>query len=367
MRLLLLLLLLASLTPAAETQVRLVLDDGSLVKGLLIGQDADSVLLESADGKALELSKARIRKAFDAHSGDPLGLETTKTVAKGKEGKPALTPQPAPVADAPVQAQASAGTPPQKADWVVRRGHFDLGLHFGMDYSYGDSSKLQRLWEQMVPSPKLTWEEHSGAFGMSLGVDGLLTPLPWLAIGPYADWHFWAPGAEGSLKWTSTGYAYFNGYYWTVYPAGSWTTRHVLSLSNVVYGLRTRIRFLPEGQDESVRTYLGLDVGRVALSGAGYRTYTDGSLKQDAVFNGEGPALGVALGVNLATGPYSWLQAELAWQGARIDEIKGTVKRNDYAPAEEGQTVTVVDTRDGSKIGVDLSSVRLDVAGGLRF
>ena len=47
-------------------QVKVILKDGSILKGELLGMDENSVMLQSSGGKAKEIPASNVKKVFDA-------------------------------------------------------------------------------------------------------------------------------------------------------------------------------------------------------------------------------------------------------------------------------------------------------------
>jgi small nuclear ribonucleoprotein (snRNP)-like protein len=82
-------LALAAVAVHADERVTVILKDGSVVKGSLLGSDASSLTVQDASGSAQDIERVQIRRIFDS-SGKPLVLDSANSAQV--EDEPSTTP-----------------------------------------------------------------------------------------------------------------------------------------------------------------------------------------------------------------------------------------------------------------------------------
>jgi len=352
-------LLLAGAATADDYLDVIYLKNGDIIKGVIVEgatltNPSAYVKIETGNGSVITILYADILK-----------FTREKKVT-------APPPEPVPVTEAPEPAAKQTHARKQRAPMEFRKSHewVDLDLGFQMGFLLGDDKDLEQLWNQAVPAPtEITWDEKHNSMGLGLDFDLMLRPSDKFSIGPFFTANLMAPGATGELKWTSTGYVYWNGYYYVYYPAGEWYTKHKLDFSNVVFGARARALFPikdPSGA-EVANLSLEASLGNLSLAGAGYRTYLDGDLVQWAEFTGSSTYFAFGAGVSAYFSKISSLSAKFGFQSAGLDKIKFEIIQDDYSPGDEGRTGTVTSAADGSKITVGFSQIYMNIAWTLMF
>ncbi len=194
-----LLLLLAGAAMAQEYFDVIYLKNGDIIRGVIVEgasltNPSAYVKIETGNGSIITVLYADILK---------FTREKNVTAPPVETVVPEETPR-----------QTRARKP--RAPVVFRKTHewvdFDLG--FKMGFLLGDDKDLEQLWTQAVPAPtEITWDEKHTSMGMGLDFDLMLRLDDKFSVGPFFAANFMAPGATGELKWTSTGYLYYNGYY----------------------------------------------------------------------------------------------------------------------------------------------------------
>jgi hypothetical protein len=347
-------LLLAGVALAQEYLDVIYLKNGDIIRGVIV-EGANLTLpgayvkIETGNGSVITILYADILK-FTREKVAPKPMETSGPIQ-------------------PVQAEA-VRPPGAPMEFHKSKKWVNLDLGFYMGFLLGDDKKLEQLWNQGVPAPtEITWDESHNTMSLGLDFDLMLRPNDRFSVGPFFAASFTAPGATGELKWTSTGYLYYNGYYWVYYPPGTWNTKHELSFMNVVFGGRIRSIFPIKDATGAEMGNLSLEfsVGSLSLAGAGYRTYLDEDLVQQADFTGSAPYYSFGAGVSLYFSRISCFSAKFGYQTANIDEIKFEIIQDNYAPADEGKTGTVRSVTDNSNINVDFSEIYLNIAWTLMF
>lgn len=286
--------------------------------------------------------------------------------------KPAVVTPPPEIAEPVEQPVKRTRARKPRAPMEFRKTHewVDLDLGFQMGFLLGDDKDLKQLWNQAVPAPtEITWDEKHNSMGLGFDFDLMIRPNDKFSFGPFFGANFLGPGATGELKWTSTGYLYYNGYYWVYYPAGEWYTKHKLSFSNVIFGGRVRTIFPikdPAGA-EVANLSLEFSLGNLSLAGAGMRNYLDGDLVQSASFSGGSTYFAFGAGVSAYFSRISSLSAKFGYQSAKIDKIKFEIIQDDYSPADEGLTGIVRSVADGTNITVSLSQIYMNISWTLMF
>jgi hypothetical protein len=345
-------LLLAGAAMAQEYFDVLYLKNGDIIRGVIV------------EGASLATPSAYVK--IETGNGSIITVLYADILKFTREKKAAAPP---PEIVPPAHAK-SLGQP--RAPIEFRKVHewVDIDLGFKMGFLLGDDKDLEQLWNQAVPAPtEITWDEKHTSMGMGLDFDLMLRMDDRLSVGPFFAANFMAPGATGELKWTSTGYLYYNGYYWVYYPSGTWNTKHKLDFSNVVFGARARAIFPvkdPSGA-EVANLSLEFSIGKLSLAGAGYRTYLDGDLVQWAEFTGSSTYTAFGAGVSAYTTRFSALSAKFGFQSAGLDKIKFEIIQDDYSTGDEGKTGTVTSAADGSNITVSFKEIFMTIAWTLMF
>jgi len=92
----------AAVVPPALKPITVVLQDGEIVQGYFVGRDATTFTIQASDGKATDIAISKIKKAFDANTGEAMPLRASQ-----------LAPQPQPTTEAsPVVATPELNTLP---------------------------------------------------------------------------------------------------------------------------------------------------------------------------------------------------------------------------------------------------------------
>ena len=344
-------LLLAGATTAQEYFDVLYLKNGDIIRGVIV------------EGASLASPSAYVK--IETGNGSVITILYADILKFTREKKVAAPP---PEIVQPAHTK-SLGQP--RAPIEFRKVHewVDIDLGFKMGFLLGDDKDLEQLWNQWVPAPdEITWDEKHTSMGMGLDFDLMLRPDDKFSIGPFFAANFMAPGATGELEWTTTG-AYWNGYYWVYWTAGTYNTKHKLSFSNVVFGARARALFPvkdPAGA-EVANLSLEFSIGNLSLAGAGARTYLDGDLVQWAEFTGSSTYIGFGAGVSAYTTRFSSLSAKFGYQSAGLDKIKFEIIQDDYYPETEGMTGTVTSKADLTPITVSFKEIFINIAWTLMF
>ena len=351
-------LLLAGAVRAEEYLDVIYLKNGDIIRGVIV------------EGASLTNPSAYVK--IETGNGSVITILYADIIKFTREKVAPPAPAPVPVTEAPEQSTKLTRARQPRAPIEFRKVHewVDIDLGFKMGFLLGDDSKLKQLWNQAVPAPtEITWDDKHTSMGMGLDFDFMLRPDDKFSIGPFFAANFMAPGATGELKWTSTGYVYWNGYYYVYYPAGEWYTKHKLDFSNVVFGARARALFPVKDAagGEVANLSLEFSIGNLSLAGAGYRTYLDGDLVQWAEFTGSSTYIAFGAGVSAYTNKVSSLSAKFGFQSAGLDKIKFKIIQDDYSPADEGRTGTVTSAADGSPITVSFKEIFMTVAWSLMF
>jgi hypothetical protein len=343
-------LILVAKPGLAETNLKIVLLDDTVIQGTLLGSDSQVLSLE-INGKNRDYPIDSIKKAYDATTGAPYALN-----ADSAASEPAAVDS---GEEAPMEpAQGAYELRPRRRmrrrsmprQMQLRDEHewFDLDFGWQVGAYTGANSSLEQFWAENAPSGANSYEDQGNHVSMALDFDALIRPLPWLAIGPFYTWNFLAPGADGSVTWSYPGY-------WSSYS--NWTERDVMSLDNSAYGGRARI-ILPvknAAGKEAGRFNLEVSYGQLELGDAYYKIWADDSLVYERDYSGTTPYLGLAAAFDGVLTRNVALSFGTGLQSAVMKKIHYSVPY-DYTGLDTGNSGTET-TSDGKNLSVDFSDV----------
>jgi hypothetical protein len=90
-KILVMIILLFSITGVWALDVNIIMKDGSVVKGNMLGKTADEIYLQGDNGKSKSVKIADVRQLFDAASGNPIDLSAPQqNPANNNTGAPAV-------------------------------------------------------------------------------------------------------------------------------------------------------------------------------------------------------------------------------------------------------------------------------------
>jgi hypothetical protein len=92
-KLLLTLLLLLPLSAFYAFEVNIIMNDGSVIKGNMLGKTADEIFLDGENGKAKIIKIADIKNVFDAEKGTPVAIKASQSLqaSTNAQNQPVLT------------------------------------------------------------------------------------------------------------------------------------------------------------------------------------------------------------------------------------------------------------------------------------
>jgi hypothetical protein len=349
--------------------VNVVLKSSSVLNGELIGTSASAVFIK-VHGSAREISVSEINEVFDVASGEPVAWRRTvnaKSVLAGNSPTPAAvptaettapvstgislapTPAPEPAQTLKTHISASPGNAQLSGDngWVS----FDLGVTMG--YSTSPNEQAVHLWQQLVPSKAY---EDINRMQLSFNFDFLVNLFDAVSVGPFIDWMPVSPGMESTLTYRGGYYMYSNGT-WYYIDYGDKEVHYLMDFNNISYGGMARFWILSQ---KDVGISWEIAYGRMELSGAGYTVTVDDVPVQNADYIGSTPFWRTALCVEAREGHFRY-GTRLGYQAAHFSSFTARITQNDYYPSEVGQNIVATDSRDGSKIQVDLSGLIMNI------
>jgi hypothetical protein len=363
-----LLLTVFMLLTAAGVQARevnVVLKNGSVLTGELLGANGSAVFLKVHDS-AQEISATKINDVFDTATGDPVAWRRSANAKSAPAGgSPAPTVVPTAESIVPLQAApapASESAPPSKTHLTAGPGNvafsaenawvsFDMGVNMG--YSTSENEQAIHLWEQLVPSQA---NRDLNRMLLSFNFDFLVNLFNFVSVGPFFDWMPVSPGLESTLTYHGGYYIYIGGT-WVYVDYGDKEVHYLMDFNNISYGGMARFWLLSQ---KDVGLSLDVAYGRLELSGAGYTVSINDRPVQNVDYLGSTPLLRVALCAEAREGNIRY-GTKLAYQAAHFSSFIARITQNDYYPAEQGEEIVATDSRDGSKIQADLSGLLLNI------
>jgi hypothetical protein len=356
-----LMLLWSGIAQAADS-VRVLLKDGTLLEGQMIGYDDQNLTISLKQGKAKEIKLTRVKKIFDAATGKAIQLDQqpqakSAAVDDGKEE----------VAEEEDTTQAEVQTRPVKGkvsqvNVGIKKSSL-LGIDLGMSFPFKlDESSIKKAWQETVP-PQATWDSFPGmlTFDMNLW----LRPSKYFSVGPFFTYYILGQGQSATLTYHGGTYWIWSGSYWYAYTIPNTDVTFDLGLPAAAYGGAVRLHLPIDDPTVAGSFYLEGDFGRLSLANAYYSVSEDGVLKEMESISGSAPYSRVALGMEAQIDFWS-VDLSLGLRQAVVEQMTYEMTQNDLLPATVGQT-GVVKLKDGTPVTANFSAIDFMFKFGVRF
>jgi hypothetical protein len=373
--------------------VNIVMKNGDLKKGELIGISSGVVYVKTSENKVEQLKTVDVAQLFDAKSGEKIEFAeqseatlppttaptTVPTLAHStvptlvpalEQPPPAVLPQETPAGPVTQQEEvmkAESVPPPYKPAFPPRGlrskyedKHFIIEAALSTAFGTSNNQSVVNLYRNLVP---LEAYSDINKFFMTLDLNFLVKPFNFMAVGPFFTWRPVSPGYADTVVYPGGTYTEYWGHTAYVYSYPDITAEYNLNFNTIDLGGSLRFNLLTVITGDFTNTiYLQGDLGIAALVDSGFNVNINSDdpgvyrEPQQVDFYGSAPIERILAGFGFIQGNVG-VDLKLGYQMCTITNIKYKIIRNDFDPSIEGETGTLWDNTGDRPVSVDYNSV----------